>query len=56
MFSLVLNEKSAFPQMHLIHNHKQIKQVISVHFANYYILFKLQARQFQPSNTNFMHN
>lgn len=56
LFSEVLNQKLAFPQLHLIHNHKQIKQVICVHFAYYYTLFKLQARQFQPSNTNFMHN
>lgn len=32
--------------MHLIHNHKQTKQVICLHFAYYYTLFKLQARQF----------
>lgn len=56
LFSLVLNQKLAFPQMHLIHNHKQIKQVIVYIFPYYYILFKLQARQFQPSNTNFVHN
>lgn len=55
MFILIsIKQKLAFPQMHLIHNHKPIKQVICSHFAQYYTLFKLPARQFQPSNTDFI--